>query len=279
MKKSLEFSKGEKIFLAVFLIVYAIVAFWNMGKVSFPEGIGRVWQVKVPLPSILGTINPMTIIMTAVIFVFLLFIAIDFKRHLSKIPSRKQSAVESILSFIYDLVREAIPAEEFVRPVFYLSTTLFLFILGSNLLGGMPGISVGASSNGLSLNFFTDTWYSPTADLNTNVTYAIMVLIISHVFAIKLKGFKEWGKTFISPTPVMLPMNIIGEFAKPISHSLRLFGNIGGGGIMVLMLSYLTKYTVVPVVLWGFFGFFVGTIQALVFSILAISYISIQLEQ
>jgi len=280
LKIPVKFSKGEKIFLGIFFAAYAGVAIWNFGKVEFPSGIAHVWQIKVPLPSILGTLNPMTIIMTALLLVILIYMAFDFKRHLKKIPSRKQSAIELVLSFMYDLVKDVTPAEEFVRPVFYIATTLFLFILFSNILGGIPGIGVGVSPNGsLKLNLFTDTWHSPTGDLNTNVTYAVMVLFISHIFAIKLKGLKEWAKGFISPNPIMLPMNIIGEFAKPISHSLRLFGNIAGGGIMVLMLSYLVKYTFVPVILWGFFGFFVGTIQAFVFSILAIAYIGIQLEQ
>ncbi len=273
------FSKGEKIFLGAFLTVYAGVAFWNFDKIQFPEGIGRVWQVKVPLPSLLGTINPTTLIMTAVVFSFLIYVAVDFKKHLRRVPSRKQAGIELLLAFVYELVEDVIPVEEFVRPTFYVSATLFLFILFSNLLGGIPGISFGVSNHHLVLNMFTDTWPSPTGDLNTNVTYAVMVMVISHLFAIKLKGFKTWAKGFISPNPIMLPMNIIGELAKPVSHSLRLFGNIAGGGIMVLMLSYLTKYTVVPIVLWGFFGFFVGTIQAFVFSMLAIAYISVQLEQ
>ncbi len=273
------FSKGEKIFLGAFLTVYAGVAFWNFDKIRFPEGIGRVWQVKVPLPSLLGTINPTTLIMTAVVFSFLIYVAVDFKKHLRRVPSRKQAGIELLLAFVYELVEDVIPVEEFVRPTFYVSATLFLFILFSNLLGGIPGISFGVSNHHLVLNMFTDTWPSPTGDLNTNVTYAMMVMVISHLFAIKLKGFKTWAKGFISPNPIMLPMNIIGELAKPVSHSLRLFGNIAGGGIMVLMLSYLTKYTVVPIVLWGFFGFFVGTIQAFVFSMLAIAYISVQLEQ
>jgi len=273
------FSKGEKIFLSLFLIAYVMVAIWNFKKIEFPSGIGRVWQVNVPLPSILGTLNPVTIIMTIVVMSFLIYIAVSFKKHLTKIPSKKQAAIEMMLSFVYELVEDVIPVKEFVKPTFYVSMTLFLFILFSNILGGIPGVSVGVESHHLVLNLFTDTWPSPTGDLNTNVTYAVMVLFISHIFAIKLKGFKTWMKGFFEPNPIMFPMNIIGELAKPVSHSLRLFGNIAGGGIMVLMLSYLAKYTVVPMVLWGFFGFFVGTIQAFVFSMLAIAYISVQLEQ
>jgi F-type H+-transporting ATPase subunit a len=76
----------------------------------------------------------------------------------------------------------------------------------------------------------------------------------------------------------MFPMNLVGEISKPISHSLRLFGNIYGGGILVLILSYMVKYLILPVVLWGFFGMFIGLIQAMVFSMLTIAYIAGQIE-
>ena len=99
-----------------------------------------------------------------------------------------------------------------------------------------------------------------------------MVLIISHAFAIKSKGFVSWFKSF-EPTPIMFPMNIVSEIAKPISHSFRLFGNIMGGGMLVLILSSIVKYFVLPVFLWAIFGWFFGIIQAFVFSLLTIVYI------
>lgn len=275
----LHFSKAEKIFLVIFFSSYFSFAIWNAFSVHFPEDVGLVWQARVPFPSIFGTINPMTIIMTVVIIVIWIFVGVKFKSELSKIPSRFQSAIELLLSFLYDLVEGTIPVERFVKPIFYFVSTLFLFIVVSNILGGIPGISVNPVNNGgISINFFTDTWYSPTADLNTNVTYAIMVLFASYIFAIQHKGFKQWAKGFISPSPFMLPMNIIGEISRPISHSFRLFGNIGGGALIALMLCYLTKYTLIPIALWGFFGFFIGVIQAYVFTLLAVAYISAQLE-
>ena len=104
-----------------------------------------------------------------------------------------------------------------------------------------------------------------------------MVFVISHAFPIKAKGFKAWLKGWFEPNPIMMPMNVIGELSKPISHSLRLFGNIAGGAILTFIFSYMLKYFLLPIFLWGFFGLFVGTIQALVFSILVIAYISAQL--
>ena len=179
------------------------------------------------------------------------------------------------MDFMYEVVESVIDDPKFVKPTFMIATTLFIYISIANVIGGaIPGINVSVVDGHVKFTLFQDTWFSPTADLNTNLTYALMVFVISHAFAIKAKGFGGWLKSWMEPTPIMLPMNIIGELAKPISHYLRLFGNIGGGAILTFMLSYLVKYLFMPVVFWGYFGMFVGLVQALVFSMLAVAYIS-----
>jgi F-type H+-transporting ATPase subunit a len=75
---------------------------------------------------------------------------------------------------------------------------------------------------------------------------------------------------------IMAPLNIIGELAKVISISFRLFGNIMGGSIIILVVSYLTFNLVTPPFLNAFFGAFVGTIQAFVFTMLTLVYIAVQ---
>jgi len=279
----LKFSKREKILLILFIIVYVVVGIINMKELSKTpmseafKNLGRRWIV-----SIGGfRINPMTVIMGLFIALILIVIAYRVGKNFKLIPDRKQSFFEYLMEFVYEIVEEAIPDPKLVRPTFVLAMTLFLFISLSNLIGGaVPGINVVGYEDGTieKITLFSDIWPAPTADLNTNLTYALMVLVISHVFAIKSKGFKAWLKSWIDPSPIMLPLNIIGELAKPISHSLRLFGNIAGGAILVYILSYLVKYFFLPIVFWGFFGIFVGLIQAFVFTILAIAYISSQLS-
>ena len=73
----------------------------------------------------------------------------------------------------------------------------------------------------------------------------------------------------------MMPLNVVGEIAKGVSLSFRLFGNILGGSIIVIVISYLTKYTLLPAGLNLFFGLFVGTIQAFVFTMLGMTYIAV----
>jgi len=279
----LKFSKKEKILLILFIIAYVVVGIINIKELSKTpmseafKNLGRRWIV-----SIGGfRINPMTVIMGLAIALILIVIAYRVGKNFKLIPDRKQSFFEYLMEFVYEIVEEAIPDPKLVRPTFVLAMTLFLFISLSNLIGGtVPGINVVGYEDGTieKITLFSDIWPAPTADLNTNLTYALMVLVISHVFAIKSKGFKAWLKNWIDPSPIMLPLNIIGELAKPISHSLRLFGNIAGGAILVYILSYLVKYFFLPIVFWGFFGIFVGLIQAFVFTILAIAYISSQLS-
>ena len=76
----------------------------------------------------------------------------------------------------------------------------------------------------------------------------------------------------------MFPLNIIGELAKVVSISFRLFGNIMGGSIIILVVSHLIYSLVLPPFLCFFFGLFVGTIQAFVFTMLTIVYISVQVN-
>jgi F-type H+-transporting ATPase subunit a len=76
----------------------------------------------------------------------------------------------------------------------------------------------------------------------------------------------------------MMPLNVIGEIAKIVSISFRLFGNIMGGAIIILVVSYLTYSFILPPFLYAFFGLFVGTIQAFVFTMLTVVYISVQVK-
>jgi F-type H+-transporting ATPase subunit a len=264
--------------LKITFIIYAALGlinalfFFNLEL----DGVGERWIVEFGNGGFLGSINPMTLIMSfAIIAIVLLFAkGVKFER----IPGRKQSLVEMLFEYFWEIVEDTVPVKKYRKITFVISMSLFIYITLSNILGGIPGVDVIPLKDGLSVSLFTNPWYSPTSDLNVNLTYAILVLILSHALAINHKGIGGWLKSFIQPVPFLLPLNIISEIAKPISHSLRLFGNIMGGGILVLIISYMLKYFVIPVFLWGFFGWFVGFIQAFVFALLTIAYIGSVLE-
>ncbi len=118
----------------------------------------------------------------------------------------------------------------------------------------------------------------PTKDLNTPLSLGVMGFIIAHYAGIRAKGYKKYLKEYCEPIFFMMPLNVIGELAKIVSISFRLFGNIMGGSIIILVVSYLTYSLILPPFLYAFFGLFVGTIQAFVFTMLTVVYISVQVK-
>ncbi|HOO33385.1 MAG TPA: F0F1 ATP synthase subunit A [Thermotogota bacterium] len=277
-------SKGEKIFVGLLLLAIVVVWFFALPNIGGMDqlkemGIGTKWIYTFgDQAGFFTRINWLTVIIGGAIVLGVILFARSIGKKYSMIPDKRQAGVEMFLDYMHTTVEDSITVKEYVKPVFIISTTLFIFIAVSNVISGIPGLNVSVINGKPHFTLFLDTWYTPTSDLNTNATYAIMTLLISYAFAIKVKGLKAFLKSFFEPTPIMFPMNLVGEIAKPISHSLRLFGNIYGGGILVLILSYMVKYLIMPVALWGFFGMFIGIIQAMVFSMLTIAYIAGQIE-
>jgi len=277
----LNLTKSDKIFLGVVFGGYVAVIIYIVatGYKFQLEGVGQRWIYQLPFgEGPLSRINPLTIIMTWVVMGIVIFMATRVKVF-KLVPGKKQSLLEALLDYIYDLVKDSVSRKEFVRPIFDIAASLFLFVIVSNFIGSFPGINaIPLESGGVKSIRFMFSWYAPTSDLNMNLMLAFFVFVMSHVYAIKVKGWKSWGKSFFEPIWWMFPINIIGEIAKPLSHALRLFGNIMGGSILILILGYLVKYFVLPAALWGIFGLFFGAIQALIFTILAIAYISSLIE-
>ena len=115
---------------------------------------------------------------------------------------------------------------------------MFLFLLISNWLGIIPHLE------------------EPTKDLNTPLSLGLMGFAIAHYAGIKSKGFKAYAKEYFQPIFFMMPLNVIGEMAKIVSISFRLFGNIMGGAIIILVVSHLTYSLILPPFLCAFFGLF-----------------------
>ena len=142
--------------------------------------------------------------------------------------------------------------------------TIFLFIWVSNMVGMIP----------------IPGFMEPTRNLNVPLGIGIIAILVVHGTAIKVKGV--WGhfRNYLNPieNPLFL-LDIVGEISKVVSISFRLFGNILGGAIIILVVSSLVKYLLFPVGLILFFGIFVGTIQAFVFTMLALTYIGVEIAE
>ena len=203
--------------------------------------------------------NLEVILMTWIVISVLLVFGFFATRRASILPGPIQILGELFVSALYKLTEDAL-GKEMAKTYGPLTIALFLFLLLSNWLGIIPHLD------------------EPTKDLNTPLSLGIMGFCIAHYAGIKSKGLKQYLMEYCNPIFFMAPLNIIGEFAKIISISFRLFGNIMGGSIIILVVSYLTYSIILPPFLYAFFGLFVGTVQAFVFTMLTIVYISVQVR-
>lgn len=221
--------------------------------------LGKIHQLIVPFFGHNITINLEVLVMTWIVFALLIALGIATTRKRSILPRPIQALGELIVSLLYGLTEDAL-GEKMAKTYSPLICALFLFLLLSNWLGLIPHLE------------------EPTKDLNTTLGLGVMGFLIAHYAGIKTKGFKAYIREYFQPIFFMMPLNLIGELAKIVSISFRLFGNIMGGSIIILVVSYLTYSIILPPFLYAFFGLFVGTIQAFVFTMLTVVYISVQVK-
>ena len=181
-------------------------------------------------------------------------------RRMSVLPGKFQNVMEVIIGGLDTLLTDTMGHEG--RKFFPLIATLGLYILSSNLLGLIPGFE------------------SPTANLNTTVSMAIVVFVMTHVVGVKVHGVKYF-KQFMGPvwwlTPLMMPIEIISHLSRPLSLSVRLFGNIMGEDIVLAVVLLLVPLLVpLPVFV---LMIFTSCIQTLVFMLLAMMYIAGAMEE
>nr|YP_001876576.1 ATP synthase CF0 A subunit [Welwitschia mirabilis]B2Y1V9.1 RecName: Full=ATP synthase subunit a, chloroplastic; AltName: Full=ATP synthase F0 sector subunit a; AltName: Full=F-ATPase subunit IV [Welwitschia mirabilis]ABY26789.1 ATP synthase CF0 subunit IV [Welwitschia mirabilis]AMA21049.1 ATP synthase CF0 subunit IV [Welwitschia mirabilis]BAH11229.1 ATP synthase CF0 A chain [Welwitschia mirabilis] len=196
----------------------------------------------------------------------LLGLAVLTVRDPQTIPTGQQNFAEYLLEFIRDLARTQIGEEEYISWVPFIGT-LFLFIFVSNWSGALVPWGVVKLPHG--------ELAAPTNDINTTVALALLTSVAYFYAGLAKKGLSFFGK-YIQPTPILLPINILEDFTKPLSLSFRLFGNILADELVVAVLVSLVPLVVpIPVML---LGLFTSGIQALIFATLAAAYIGESLE-
>ena len=223
------------------------------------DEIGKVSQWVFHLGDTRLAVNNHTLMMTWVVIGLTLLFAWLATRERKMVPGPWQMIAELLVDWFKELVRDAL-GEAYEERYFPLICALFIFLLLCNWVGIVPGLE------------------EPTKDLNTTLGLGVMGFIIAHGTAIKVKGLKEYVKEYFEPMFFLMPLNVVGEIAKVISISFRLFGNIMGGSIIIIVVSHLIWGLLLPPFLYGFFGLFVGTVQAFVFMMLTLVYISVQIR-
>jgi F-type H+-transporting ATPase subunit a len=200
------------------------------------------------------------------------------------IPGRWQSVVEILLTFIYDLV-ESSAGRRVTKAIFPLICTYFICILFSNWFSLIPGVgSIGfvykvEDTPGVFVNELVPLFRAPNADLNNTFAMALLAVIIVQAAAIISHGVKGWLLEFV-PTRsgmdiLLTPIEIIGQFARILSLAFRLFGNVFAGEVL---LAVILKISAPVLVVFLGLELFVGAIQALVFALLTLIFLSLVTE-
>ena len=184
----------------------------------------------------------------------ILVIAFIVTRRLNDVPSKLQAAVELLVEGLHGLVASNMSGvgKGFVK--YFGALMLYLYLANiSGLFGIRP----------------------PTGDINVTVSLALFTFVINHYMGLKANGL-GYIKGFFEPLP-LTPLNILGELARPVSLSLRLFGNILGGTLLGAMVFSLVPI-VLPAALSLYFDLVSGLIQAFIFTMLSMTFIALAME-
>lgn len=228
--------------------------------IDIEPGIHHQWKIAGV------TFNGDTIVATLVAGLIILLLGYLVRRKASaEKPTRTQAAFEMITEQVEDQVEGSmgIKTAPFVVPM---AMALFLFILIANWLAVIPTDYKHGKP---------DFAPPPASDVNLTYALALTVILTMHVAGVRKRGWKGYyGHLFRKPR-ILIPLNILEEVIKPLTLSLRLFGNIFAGTIMVALIAALPVYVLwAPNIVWKLFDMFIGLIQAFIFGLLTIIYMS-----
>ncbi|MGH3958305.1 F0F1 ATP synthase subunit A [Mycobacterium sp.] len=220
------------------------------------------------------TVNTDTILSSAIAAVIVIALAFFLRAKVtsSGVPGGVQLFFEAITIGMRTQIENAIGMRiaPFVLP---LAVTIFVYILVSNWLSVLP---LQYTDKGQT----TELLKSAAADINYVLALALFVFVCYHVAGIWRRGVVGHPfRVLKGHVAFMAPFNLVEEVAKPISLSLRLFGNIFAGGILVALIALFPWYVMwAPNAIWKAFDLFVGLIQAFIFALLTILYFSQAME-
>ncbi len=199
---------------------------------------------------------PDYVVMSLIVVIALSLLFGFLSRKLAIIPTKRQSLLEVIVQTFEGLLIDIIGEEG--KKYLPVVATVGLFIFTSNLLGLVPGLM------------------SPTSKLNVTVGCALVVFFYYHWQGMKAQGALKYLKHFTGPipllAPLLLPIEIISHFSRPVSLSIRLFGNIFAEELLIVVIASIIPF-ILPLPFMAV-AIFTGTIQAFVFVLLACIYLA-----
>lgn len=231
----------------------------------------------------------------AVVFI-LVILSVIIKMKISKVPGKLQNAVEIMMEKFLEIFDSVTGSREKSRKFFPFIFAFFIFILLNNWISILPGVgSIGGVMEHGGEKAFVPFLRAGTADLNTTLSLSIIGVVVSHIFGVIAMGAWHHFNKFVNirailqipkkikQDPTILVINpvqvfvgfieIISELAKIASLSFRLFGNIFAGEVLLASMSAIFAFGL-PLPFLGLV-MFEGVIQALIFAILVLSYLTV----
>ncbi len=221
--------------------------------------------------------NLANIMMMVIASVIVFILAVAATRNMSMRPTGMQNFVEWVMDFVKNIIKSNMDWETGGR-FHILGMTIIMYLFVANMLGLPFSIVIDG----------TLWWKSPTADPAVTLSLALMILVLTHYYAIKLKGFGSYTGDFFKPMAFLFPLKLIEEFANTLTLGLRLYGNIYAGEILLsLLVSELAHAwgglgliaAILPTIVWQGFSIFVGSIQAFIFTMLTMVYMAHKVGQ
>lgn len=225
-----------------------------------------------PIRTFLGLqFNMGNVLMITVATVIVFLIAVLSTRKLAMKPTGFQNFMEWVMDFVKNIINSTMDWKDGGR-FHVLGITIIMYVFVANMLGLPFSVSVNGEL----------WWKSPTADPAVTLTLAVLVVGLSHFYGVKMRGAAAYGKEFFKPFWFMVPIKIIEEFANTLTLGLRLYGNIYAGEILLGLLAGGLAASgpggwiaaIIPTLAWQGFSVFVGAIQAFIFTMLTMVYLS-----
>ncbi len=229
-----------------------------------------------------------TLLAIVVSFVIVFLLARASVRNLSvRNPSKMQNFLEWVVDFVHNTIASTMPLDK-AKKFIALGMTLIMFIFVSNVLGLPFGIVTEHTkefelfgSTVITQEYVDDHdghahvawWKSPTADIMVNLGLAAVVFFLIHYLGLT-QNRKHYLKHYFQPYPVFFPLNLIEQVARPITLAVRLYANIFAGELLISTILMLGFVGFPLLAVWQGFSIFIGAIQAFLFTILTMVYIS-----
>lgn len=228
-----------------------------------------------------------TIVTMWVVMGLLIIFSFLVGRGLRLVPSKVQTAVEMGYEYVFTYVEQTLGSRKLANRYFPLIATIFFFILVGNLFGALPifgtvGINHATVDHGEVHHELVPIFHTVNADLNTTLALAIISFFVIELSGILTLGVLKYGSKFVNFSGgamgfIVGLLELIGNLARLISFSFRLFGAIFAGHVLLMVIGAFVPL-VLPVPLMAF-ELFIGLLQAAIFAILTLAFIKIAIDE